>query len=222
VGRTFFDGGTTYEVVGVARNTKYRNLREAPRMTMYLPLAQDYRPQMNLLVATSGAPYELLPAVRNQVRALDATFPVYNIRTLTEHVGRSLFLERVQAVLLVVFGALALLLAAIGLYGVIAYTVAQRTREVGIRMALGAQKRDVMGLVVGQGLRLVVAGTALGVVGALALTKVVQTLLYGVSAADPATFAGVGLLLAVVALGACYFPARRATQVDPMVALRYE
>jgi predicted permease len=222
VGESFFDGGDTFAVVGVARNTKYRSLRESPRMTMYIPLAQDYSRSMNLLVRTAGAPYDLLPAVRQQVRALDAAFPVFNIRTMPEHVGRSIFVERMQAVLLVVFGLLAMALASLGMYGVMAYTVAQRTREVGIRMALGAQKRDVLGLVVRQGLQLVILGTAVGVAGALALTQVLRSLLYEISATDPWTFSGAALLLVTVALLACYVPARRAARVDPMVALRYE
>jgi predicted permease len=222
VGQTFFDGGRTFEVVGVAKNTKYRNLRESPRMTMYMPLAQSYRQSMNLLVQTSDEPGNLAPVVRQQVRALDSNLPVFAIRTLPEHISQSLFLERMQGIFLGVFGSLALVLAAVGLYGVMAYTVARRTRELGIRMALGAQRNDVLRLVVGHGLRLVVAGVLLGVMGALALTRVVQSLLYGVSASDPATIAAAALALVGVALAACLVPARRATRVDPMVALRYE
>jgi putative ABC transport system permease protein len=222
LGLSFYDGDTTFEVVGVARNTKYRNLRETPRMTFYLPLAQSYRPSMNLLVRTAGEPSKVAPAIQARLHAIEPALTVFNIRTLFEHVGRSLYVERMESLLLTFFGILALTLTAIGIYGVVAYSVAQRTREVGIRMALGAQKKDVLKLILGQGLALVAWGTALGLVACYWLSRLVSSQLYGVSAYDPATLASAVVVLIVVALLATYIPARRATKVDPLVALRYE
>ncbi len=222
LGRSFYDGDTTFEVVGIARNTKYRNLRETPRMTFYLPLAQSYRPRMNLLVRTVGKPSQVVPAIQARLHGIEPALTVFNIRTLFEHVGRSLYVERMESVLLTFFGILALTLTAIGIYGVVAYSVAQRTREVGIRMALGAQKKDVLKMILAQGLALVAWGTALGLVACYWLSRLVSSQLYGVSAYDPATLGSVVVVLVVVALLAAYIPARRATKVDPLVALRYE
>lgn len=222
IGQSFSDGGTTYEVVGIARDTKYRNLREAPRNTLYQPLTQSYRQNTALLVRTAGDPTKLAPVIQTQLHAIDPTLAVYNIRTLDEHVGRSLYVERMESMLLTFFALLALVLTAVGIYGVVAYSVAQRTREVGIRMALGAQKRDVLKLILVKGLVLVAWGTGLGLVGCYWLSRLVANQLYGVSANDPATLVSVAALLAAVALLATYIPARRATKVDPLVALRYE
>jgi len=222
LGRSFYDGDTDYEVVGVARNTKYRDLRETPLMTFYLPLAQSYRPSMNLLVRTTGEPSQVAPAIQSRLHAIEPALTIFNIRTLLEHVGRSLYVERMESLLLTFFGVLALTLTAIGIYGVVAYSVAQRTREVGIRMALGAQKRDVLKMILAQGLALVVWGTALGLVACYWLSRLVSNQLYGVSANDPVTLVSVVTVLIVVALLAAYIPARRATKVDPLVALRYE
>jgi macrolide transport system ATP-binding/permease protein len=222
VGRTFNDGLTTFEVVGVAADTKYRNLREAPRLAMYEPLAQSYRPSMNLLVRTANDPVRFAPAIQTQLHSLEPALTIFNTRTLFEHVGRSLYVERMESVLLAFFGLLALVLTAIGIYGVVAYSVAQRTREVGIRMALGAQKKDVLKLILVKGLALVVWGTGFGLIGCYWLSRLVSTHLYGVSPNDPATLAAVAALLIAVALVASYLPARRATKVDPLVALRYE
>jgi len=222
LGRSFYDGGTSFEVVGVARNTKYRDLRETPRMTFYLPLAQSYRPSMDLLVHTAGEPAQVVPAIQARLHAIEPALTVFDIRTLFEHVDSSLYVERMQSLLLVFFGILALTLTAIGIYGVVAYSVAQRTREVGIRMALGAQKRDVLKMILAQGLTLVAWGTAFGLVACYWLSRLVSSQLYGVSAYDPATLASVVAVLIVVGLLATYIPARRATKVDPMVALRYE
>jgi macrolide transport system ATP-binding/permease protein len=222
LGRSFHDGDASFEVVGVARNTKYRDLRETPRMTFYLPLAQSYRPSMNLLVRTSGEPSQVAPAIQARLHTIEPALTVFNIRTLFEHVGRSLYVERMESLLLTFFGILALTLTAIGIYGVVAYSVAQRTREVGIRMALGAQKKDVLKMILAQGLVLVAWGTALGLIACYWLSRLVSSQLYGVSAYDPATLASVVVVLVVVALLAAYIPARRATKVDPLVALRYE
>jgi predicted permease len=222
VGRAFNDGSNTFEVVGVAGDTKYRNLREEPRLAMYQPLSQSYRPSMNLLVRTANDPTKLAPAIKSQLHSIEPGLTIFNVRTLLEHVGRSLYVERLESLLLILFGLLALMLTMIGIYGVIAYSVAQRTREVGIRIALGAQRQDVLKLILIKGLTLVAWGSGLGLIGCYWLSRLVSSQLYGVSANDPATLASAALILIAVALIASYLPARRATKVDPLVALRYE
>ena len=222
IGRSFNDGLTTFEVVGVSGDTKYRNLREPPRLAMYQPLAQSYRPSMNLLVRTAGDPAKLSAAIQTRLHQLEPAITIFNVRTLSEHVGRSLYVERMESMLLAFFGLLALALTAVGIYGVVAYSVAQRTREVGIRMALGAQRRDVLKLILMKGLALIAWGIAFGLVGCYWLSRLVSSQLYGVSPNDPATLVTVAAVLVAVALLASYLPARRATKVDPLVALRYE
>ena len=222
LGKSFYDGDTNFEVIGIARNTKYRDLREPPRMTFYLPLAQSYRPRMNLLVRTTGEPSGIAPSIQARLHTVEPALTVFDTRTLFEHVGGSLYIERMESLLLTFFGILALTLTAIGLYGVVAYSVAQRTREVGIRMALGAQKGDVLKMILAQGVVLVAWGTGIGLIACYWLSRLVSSQLYGVSALDPVTLASVVFLLIVVALVATYLPARRATKVDPLVALRYE
>ncbi len=222
LGRTFSDGDTSFEVVGVARDTKYRNLREPPRMTMYRPLTQFYSPNINLLVRTRSDTTAMLPAIQNRLRSLEPGIAVFNVRTLNEHVDRSLYVERVQSFLLSLFGLLALLLTGVGIYGVVAFTVSQRTRELGIRMALGAQKRDVLKLILRRGLTLAAWGTGLGLIGSFWLARLLSNQLYGITPHDPATFAAVSLVVVAIVLLASFIPARRATKVDPMVALRYE
>ena len=222
VGRTFSDGHDTYEVVGVSRDTKYRNLREPSKMTMYQPLSQSYRPTMSLMIRTAGDPATFAPLVQNRLHSLEPTLSIYDVRTLLEHVGRSLYVERMESVVLGFLGLLALVLTAIGIYGVVAYSVAQRTHELGIRMALGAQRKDVLMLVLRKGLLLVGCGSVIGLAACYWLTRLIASQLYGVSSYDPATLVSVAVLLATVALFASYVPARRATKVDPLVALRYE
>ena len=222
LGRTFYDGNTTFEVVGVARDTKYRNLRESPRMTMYRPLAQFYASSINLLVRTRSDPAVMLPAIQNRLGSVEPAIAVFNVRTLKEQVDRSLYVERMQSFLLSLFGLLALLLTAVGIYGVIAFTVSQRTREVGIRMALGAQKRDVLKLILTRGFLLAAWGTGVGLIGCYWLGRLLSNQLYGITAYDPATLAVVSLMLVAIVLLSSYIPARRATKVDPLVALRYE
>ena len=222
IGRSFNDGDTRFEVIGVAGDTKYRNLREASRLAMYQPLSQSYRPSMNLLVRTVNDPGSVAPAIQARLHSVEPALTIFNIRTLFEHVGRSLYVERMESLLLAFFGSLALMLTAIGIYGVVAYSVAQRTREVGIRMALGAQKRDVLKLILSKGLMLVAWGTGFGLIGCYWLSRLVSTQLYGIDPNDPATLAAVAGVLVAVALFASYIPARRATKVDPLVALRYE
>ena len=214
--------GPYLEVVGVARDGKYRSLGEAPQPYVYQPVLQSYDPKMTLVVRTTGEPQALAPAVREQIRALDAKLPVADVKTFRDQLNLSLFPSRVAAWTLGGFGVLALLLAAIGIYGVVSYSVAQRTREIGVRMALGAKEKDVLRLVLGQGLLVIAVGLAFGLLLAFAATRVIAGFLYGVGATDLLTFGGVPLLLGIVALGASYIPSRRATKVDPLVALRYE
>jgi predicted permease len=216
------DAGPWMEIVGVARDGKYWTIGEAPQLFVYSPLEQSYSQTATLVVRSEGDPRSLANAIRAEVSKLDPALPLFDVKTMEEHMGVSLFPARVAATLLGGFGLLALLLAAMGVYGVVSYSVAQRTREIGIRLALGARARDVLRLVAGRGMLLVTAGIAAGLVFALVLTRFMEGVLYGVSATDALTFTLVVLLLAAVALLACLVPARRATKVDPMVALRHE
>ncbi len=209
-------------VVGVVANGKYRTLGEAPRPFLYGNLQQDYSSVVQILVATEGDEQGLLPAVRQDLLRLDPALPLLEVKTMTEHLAFMLFPARMAAVLLASFGLLGLVLASVGLYGVVAYAVARRTREVGIRMAIGAGARDVLRLVVGEGMALVAVGLGLGVTLALAGTQALESLLYGVSSVDPWTFVAVPVLLSAVALAANLLPARRATAIAPVVALRQE
>lgn len=210
------------EVVGVVKDGKYATLGEEATPFFYLNLAQDYLSAPTLIVRTSGNPLTQLASVRNEIAGLDKSLPLFDVKTMRQHLGLALLPARLAGSVLGVFGLVALILAASGIYGVMAYSVAQRTREIGIRMALGARAVDVLKLVVRQGMTLVVIGVVIGLTGAVALTRMMTSLLYGVGATDPVTFIGVSALLASVALLACYLPARRATKVDPLVALRYE
>jgi len=209
-------------VVGVVRDTKPRELSGEPVAEMYMPYAQQPEPNMALMIRTTGRPEAVAAAVRREVLALDRDQPVYSIRTLPAVMSEAVATPRFRTSLLGVFAALALVLAVVGIYGVMSYAVTQRTHEFGIRMALGAQTRDVLKLVVGYGMALALAGVLIGLVSSFALTRVMSGLLFGVTPTDPVTFACISLLLAAVALLACLVPARRATKVDPLVALRYE
>jgi predicted permease len=222
VGQPFKAGTDTYTVIGVARDTKYRNLREQPRMVMYLPLAQLHRQAVNLVVKTALPPDVTTSALRAAVRSVDPAMPLYNVHTFAEHIDRSLYLDRVRARLISWLAALALALAAVGIYGVVSYNVTQRTREVGIRLALGAQRREILALLLGSGARLALAGLAIGGALAVWLTRSVASQLYGITPHDPVTLAGSAALLFAVALAATYIPARRATRIDPMSAVRSE
>jgi predicted permease len=210
------------EVIAVARDSKVRTLGEGPRNLMYVSVDQTYSGGMSLVVSTPGEGAGVVAGVRQAVKEIDARMPLYNVRTIEQHLTWAFWAQNMASSLASAFGLLALLLAAVGLYGVVAYTVARRTHEIGIRVALGAQGRDILRLVLGQGMALTLVGLGAGLVGALMLARKFASLLYGVSAGDPATYILVALLLACVALIACLVPARRATKVDPMVALRYE
>jgi macrolide transport system ATP-binding/permease protein len=210
------------EVVAVVRDSKYNSLTERRRPFMYIPLLQEYAGQFNLHARTVSDPKTLVAAVREAVQGIDSRLAALNIETLSERIDNSLGGQRTQATTLGTFGVLALVLAAVGLYGVMAYSVAQRTREIGIRMALGAQRKHVLGLVLKQGAMLVSAGVVLGLGAAFVATRLLASLLFGVSPVDPVAFAATSGLLLVVALLASYIPARRATKVDPLIALRYE
>jgi predicted permease len=219
------ENGDFWEVVGVARNGRYVMIGEEPRAYFYVPLAQTYVSPVTLHAWTEGDPAALVPAMRAVLRELDPDLPIYNVRTMAEHLRNSAFAMmplRVGAILAGVQGLLALALAMMGIYGVVAYVVSQRTREVGIRMALGAQKHHIARLVVRDGLRLTVIGVALGLAGAWIVAMVIGKVLFGLSPESAPIIIGVTVLLGSVALLACYIPARRAMNVDPNVALRYE
>ncbi|MCH6552899.1 MAG: FtsX-like permease family protein [Acidobacteria bacterium] len=225
LGRRLRTGKNWLTVVGVEGDVRQWDLTQEVRPEIYFPYAQNpaaWWLQTSLVVHTGVPPESLVRAVQAKVWAIDPLMPVTNIRPMEQILAHDSGSQRFNAILLALFSLLAVVLAAVGIYGVISYSVSQRTHEIGIRMALGAQPRDIFRLVVGQGMVLTLIGVAVGLVGAFALTRFLSSLLFGVSTTDPATFAGVALLLAAVALLACYFPARRATRVDPLVALRYE
>ena len=225
VGKRFsFQGATGpwVRIVGVAQAGKYFNIAEDPRPFIWTPMSQDYNTSGLLLVRTKGDPEPLFAAVRGQVQSLDPNLPLFDVKTFTEHMKLALFPAKVAATVLGVFGLVALMLAAIGVYGITSYAVAQRTHEIGIRLALGAQLNDVLRLVLGHGLKLTIIGAAIGLAGAFLVTRAITSVLYGVSATDPVTFGFVSVVLVGVALVACYVPARRATKVEPLIALRNE
>ena len=211
-----------WEIVGVVPEGKYNSLGEDPKPALYTPLYRDYSGSATLVARTRGDPHAVLSALRAEVQKLDPSVSVYSMKTLKEHMGVSLFPARMAAIALGSFGVLALVLAAVGIYGVMSYVVVGRTREIGLRMALGAQSANILRLILRQGMLLAIIGAVIGLATGFGATHLMKTLLYGVSASDPMTFAVVTLLLGSVALLACWLPAHRATRVDPMIALRAE
>ncbi len=234
----FFGETQLLEVVGEVADSWQFGVAEDPQPVAYMPITQDYSPFGVLDVRTAGNPSAVIPSVRDQVQSIDRNLAFIAVNTIGELLDQGLWAPRMGAMgelldqglwaprmgamLLGVFGLLALLLATVGIYGVLSYSVSQRTQEVGIRMALGATSRSVLGLVVGQGMLLVAIGVGIGLAGSLGLARLLANLLFGVKTSDPATFAGVSLVLAAAAFVATYIPARRATKVDPITALRYE
>jgi putative ABC transport system permease protein len=231
LGRRFKMGGPDDDtpwitVVGIAADVRQMGVDEPVKAEMYVPYAQTTSQQWfaprDLVIRTTGDPTSLTSAVRNEIREVDPNQPVSNVRTMDEVLGEETSSRRVGMVLLTAFAMLALLLASVGIYGLLSYTVVQHTPEIGVRLALGARPRDILVMILRRGMALALAGTAVGLVSALALARLISSLLFGVASADPATFAGVPALLLAVALVACYVPARRAARVDPNVALKYE
>jgi len=211
-----------WEIIGVCGDGKYNSLGEAPMPAVFRPQFRDYDTLCTLVVRTNGDPRAIIPALRSEIQKMDATLPIYDVKTLTEHMDIPLFPARMAANVLGSFGVLALVLAAIGIYGVMSYVVAGRTREIGLRMALGAQFRHVRQLILRQGMMLATIGLVLGLGIVFVLARFLKSMLYGISPSDPLTFTTITILLAGVALLACLIPAQRATRVDPMVALRDE
>jgi putative ABC transport system permease protein len=209
-------------IAGVVKNVRSGGLEREVKPEMYLPFVERPRPSMTFVLRTQSDPASMAAAVRNEVQALDKNQPIHNVRTMGQVVNASVAQRRFSMFLLAVLAAIALTLSTVGLFGVMAYSVGSRTQEIGIRMALGAQHRDVIKMVVGQGLKLTLIGVGVGLAAASVLTRFLASMLYEVGATDLTTFAGISLLLIAVALLACYIPARRATKVDPLVALRYE
>jgi putative ABC transport system permease protein len=218
----FIDEAKLRQIVGIVRNTVVNNIGEDPQPLIYLPMTQDYSPFASVQVRTTGNPHAAISTVRAQIQSLEPNLAITNVQTIGDIVDQGLWAPRMGAALLGLFGALALALAAVGVYGVLSYSVTQQVHEIGIRMALGAQPVSVLKLIVGQGLKLAAAGLVLGLVGALVAMRVLSTLLFNVSTHDPVTFIGVSIVLVATAALACYIPALRATRVDPIIALRYE
>jgi predicted permease len=227
VGQRFYLGEKfqmegSYEIIGVAKDVRYFNLRTDPERMVYLPNWRASVGFRTLCLRTTNDPNQTVNAVRRTVQTLDAAVPILASRTMDELIDNNLLQERMVATLSTFFGVLALLLASVGLYGVMAHAVTRRTREIGIRMALGAERGSVLWLILRDATAMVVVGAVVGIPIALAVTKYAATFLYGITARDPLSMALATLLLIAVAIGASYLPARRATRVDPMVALRYE
>jgi len=214
-------GDLDWEIVGIVGNVRQKQLDDAGLERFYIPQAFFWQ-DGSLVVRTNGSPLAHAESIRKEILALDSEVPVSNVRTMEQVISVSLSDRRFTLTLVGIFAGAALALAVIGLYGVMAYTVSQDTHEIGIRIALGAQRSHVLSLVVGQGMRLTIVGVVLGLIGGFALTRVLQSHLYEVKPTDPLTFASVVLLLVIVALLACYLPARRAAKVDPLVAIRHE
>jgi len=213
---------TSFEIVGVVRDTKSAGLNADSDPAYYIPATQAPLQDMTILVRSKGDPLALVPALRNAVWAIDPNQPIATINTMAKIVADSVAQPRLNMLLMGLFGSLALILAAVGIYGLLSYAVTQRTQEIGIRMALGAQFKDVLTLILKQGMILTLIGEAIGLMGAFALARLIRSLLFGVTPNDTMTFVSVSIVLTFIALLACYLPARRATKIDPLVSLRYE
>jgi ABC-type antimicrobial peptide transport system permease subunit len=224
VGQSIQQGtrGSMIEIIGVARDIKYYSLAEEPQPYLYASAAQFYASGMTIHIRTAGDPKGLMQAVRKEIESLDPNVAISSLYTFAELRQVPLFPSRAMAIVSSLFGLLTLMLAAVGIYGVTSYLVSQRTREVGIRLALGARRSDIFRLILGQGVVITLIGVGIGLTASAVLTQFLSSLLFGVSAIDGLTFMAVSLALVAVSLLACYLPARRATKVDPMVALRYE
>ena len=210
------------EIIGIVGDVRHTKLDKEAEPMSYWPMAQMPYSFMTFALRTRGEATALASAARNVIQTLDPQQPVGNVRTLENLVGSSIARQRFNTLLLAVFAVLALLLSAVGIYGVMSYSVAQRTHEIGIRTALGATAADILRLVLKRGMILILIGISAGLMSAFVLTRLIENLLFGVDATDPLTFVVIPLILIGVALGACFVPARRATKVDPIVALRYE
>jgi putative ABC transport system permease protein len=210
------------EIIGVVADAKYKTLEGPPHPMVYWTHPQLVYSEMTYVMRTNGDPMNLAAAVRREIQTIDKDQPVADVRTMQSWIDELTARSRFGTLLLTIFAGLALILAAIGIYGVMSYSVTQRTHELGIRIALGAKTLDVLKLILGRGLALTLVGIVLGLAASLVLTRFLSSLLYGISATDPITFGGLSLLLTGVALAACYVPTRRAMKVDPMVALRNE
>jgi putative ABC transport system permease protein len=222
IGRRFrFDTDTRpREIVGVVKTIKYQTIGERPQAAVYVPLNQNYADAMTLYIRSSDNPASTLKTIERELRNMDPEMPLENAATVVEVLDQSLWMMKLGAGLLGVFGGLALSLAAVGLYGVMAHTVGQRQREIGLRLALGADRPAVLRLVLSEAGTLVAAGVAIGLASSAMASRGLSSLLFGLSAVDPVAFGGASLLLASVALAAGYLPARRASRLDPVVALR--
>jgi putative ABC transport system permease protein len=216
------DNEPWHTIIGVVRAVRHQRVQEDTRKSVYLPHLQIPVSGLSLVARTSSAPHELVGAIRREVTQLDSDLPVSEVATMEEVVAESIWQPRLYATLFAVFGGGALVLALIGIYGVMAFLVQTRTHEIGVRMALGATARDVFTLIVGRGMKLTAIGVLIGVAGAAALTRLMHSLLFNTSATDPITFILIPVMLSLAAFFACYIPARRAAKVDPLVALRYE
>jgi predicted permease len=215
-------GADWLTVVGVAKDATYRDLGERPAPWFFLPILQWYRSDATLVVRTAGDPLALAAPVQELARGLDPNLALFNVRTLEAHIGAADVRQRVAGQVLGLFGLIGLVIACVGVYGLVAFSVAQRTREIGVRVAMGARPADVLRLVLGQGARLVSIGAGIGLAFAFVLALALRSLLFGVAPWDPVTYIAVTVFLLVVALAASFVPARRATRVDPVVALRCE
>lgn len=223
IGVRFNAGGEEWvSIVGVAKNGKYHSLNEAPTPLIYLPIRQQWRDAFTLTVRTASDPHAMVETVRRTYASLDPDLPFLDPRSMTEHMGAALFANRMGGYLLGGFGLLALILSAIGIYSVVAYSVSRRIREIGLRVALGAGRRDVLGLVIGQSMKLVLAGLTIGLALGLVVGRLVRSQLFGISPHDPVTFASIALLLGSIGFAASWIPARRAARIDPLVALKSE